>query len=91
MKRYNLLDGEAYGKRYQMVEETNGDWVWWEDVEAMTTLSKLETLSKDIFCAAFGRWQPPDEKAAAELVRWSVHIARGFLTYLDKAQQGEHP
>lgn len=33
MKRYNLLDGEVYGKRYQMVEERDGDWVWYEDVE----------------------------------------------------------
>ena len=53
----------------------------------MNELTKLEIFAKDIFTAAFGRWQPPDEKAAAELVRWSVHIARGFLTYLDKAQQ----
>lgn len=35
MKRYNLLDGESYGKRYQMVEEKDGDWVWYEDVEAV--------------------------------------------------------
>jgi len=57
----------------------------------MNQLTKLEIFSKDIFTAAFGRWQPPDEKATAELVRWSVHIARGFLTYLDKVQREETP
>ena len=57
----------------------------------MNELTKLEIFAKDIFTAAFGRWQPPDEKATIELVRWSVHIARGFLTYLDKAQQEAKP
>lgn len=39
MKRYNLLDGESYGKRYQMAEESNGDWVWYEEVEHLETIN----------------------------------------------------
>lgn len=49
MKRYNLLDGESYGKKYQMVEEKNGDWVWYEDLEEM-----VET-AKDVIA----RWDSP--------------------------------
>lgn len=44
MKRYNLLDGESYGKRYQMVEEKDGDWVWWEDVQAILEDYKLNNI-----------------------------------------------
>jgi len=49
MKRYNLLDGESYGKKYQMVEERDGDWVWYEDVEDV-----LEALQDAI--ALYGKF-----------------------------------
>lgn len=57
----------------------------------MTELTKLEIFSKDIFTAAFGRWQPPDAKATFELVKWSVNIAKVFLTHLDETQQEQEP
>lgn len=57
----------------------------------MTELTKLEIFSKDIFTAAFGRWQPPDAKATFELVKWSVNIAKVFLTHLDETQQEAQP
>lgn len=53
MKRYNLLDGESYGKRYQMVEEKDGDWVWWEDVESQ--FAELLEASE----AVVARWDSP--------------------------------
>lgn len=34
MKRYNQVRDGSYEPRSEMVEETNGDWVWYEDVEA---------------------------------------------------------
>lgn len=52
MKRYNLLDGESYGKKYQMVEEKDGDWVLYEDVEEMIE------AGKDVIA----RWDGPDWK-----------------------------
>lgn len=33
MKRYNAVVGGVYDNSV-MVEERDGDWVWWEDVEA---------------------------------------------------------
>lgn len=33
MKRYNAVQGGVYDNSV-MVEEKDGDWVWWEDVEA---------------------------------------------------------
>lgn len=55
----------------------------------MSKLSKTEVFAKDIFCAAFGRWQPPDEKATAELIRWSTHLAQAFVEYLENHQQAK--
>lgn len=34
MKRYNAVQGGVYDNSV-MVEERDGDWVWWEDVEAV--------------------------------------------------------
>jgi hypothetical protein len=35
MKRYNQVHNGTYEPRSEMVEETLGDWVWWEDVEML--------------------------------------------------------
>ena len=35
MKRYNAVVGGVYDNSV-MVEEPDGDWVWWEDVEAQS-------------------------------------------------------
>lgn len=34
MKRYNSVYAGSYTKPHEMVEENDGDWVWFEDVEA---------------------------------------------------------
>ena len=76
MKRYNLLDGEVYGKRYQMVEETNGDYVWFEDVEDRLKklegmnaelLRALETLTQDLINGAV--WSETKNKARAAIAK----------------------
>ena len=38
MKRYNSVYDGVYTKPNEMVEEANGDWVRWEDVEALEAL-----------------------------------------------------
>lgn len=43
MKRYNAVSGGVYDNSV-MVEETNGDWVWYEDVEAL--LNRLIAMLK---------------------------------------------
>ena len=35
MKRYNSVYDGSYTKPHEMVEEKDGDWVKWEDVEAL--------------------------------------------------------
>lgn len=35
MKRYNSVYNGSYTKPHEMVEETLGDWVWYEDVERL--------------------------------------------------------
>lgn len=61
IQRYDLLDGDSYGKRYQMVEETNGDWVWYEDVEALEDkCAELESQRAELLKALkrlLGGWQ----------------------------------
>ena len=39
MKRYNAVVGGVYDNSV-MVEERDGDWVWWEDVEEMVEAAK---------------------------------------------------
>ena len=45
MKRYNAVVGGVYDNSV-MVEETNGDWVWYEDIEALE--SKVRDLETKI-------------------------------------------
>ena len=43
MKRYNSVYDGVYTKPNEMVEEANGEWVRWEDVQiGPPTLTKLE-------------------------------------------------
>lgn len=43
MKRYNQVRDGSYEPRSEMVEETDGDYVLWEDVEAL-----LEELTRKL-------------------------------------------
>ena len=46
MKRYNQVRDGSYEPRSEMVEEDNGDWVWYEDVEHLEAINAelLEAL-----------------------------------------------
>lgn len=46
MKRYNQVRNGSYEPRSEMVEERDGDWVWWEDVE--TQCAKLESKCAEL-------------------------------------------
>lgn len=51
MKRYNAVQGGVYDNSV-MVEETNGDWVWYEDMEEMVEAAK----------AVVAQWETPNWK-----------------------------
>ena len=57
----------------------------------MSKLTKTEVFAKDIFCAAFVKWEPSKGTATvntvSELVKWSAHTAVEFVKYLDKLQR----
>lgn len=52
MKRYNQVRDGSYEPRSEMVEERDGDWVWWDDLDEL-----LESATDVI-----ARWDGPDWK-----------------------------
>lgn len=50
MKRYNSVYAGSYTKPHEMVEEKDGDWVWYEDVEEMVEAAK----------AVVAQWETPN-------------------------------
>ena len=52
MKRYNSVYDGVYTKPNEMVEEANGDWVRWEDVEAQC--AELEAKCAELLEALEG-------------------------------------
>jgi hypothetical protein len=49
MKRYNQVHNGTYEPRSEMVEETLGDWVWYEDVERLVE-ERQDLLEALIYC-----------------------------------------
>ena len=55
MKRYNSVYDGVYTKPNEMVEEANGDWVRWEDVEALEDkCAELESKCAELLEALEG-------------------------------------
>ena len=74
MKRYNAVVGGVYDNSV-MVEERDGDWVWWEDVEAV-----LEALEYAV--NIYGRFgavvnEPHNPGEWIELARAAIAKAKG--------------
>lgn len=57
MKRYNSVYAGSYTKPHEMVEENDGDWVWFEDVEHLEAinaelLEAVESLIANVYSCA---------------------------------------
>lgn len=69
MKRYNQVRDGSYEPRSEMVEEIDGDYVLWEDVDAKC--AELESKCAELLEAAkniVGCWDGSDWE-------WDEHIA----------------
>lgn len=79
MKRYNAVVGGVYDNSV-MVEETDGDWVWWEHVEAQCA-ELLEASEAIVARMDSGLWQ------------WDLHtcILVGRLRAAIAKAKGETP
>lgn len=83
MKRYNAVQGGVYDNSV-MVEEKDGDWVWYEDVEAQC--AELETKCAELLeaseaiVARWDRWKDQPHTPAGVFIdqlRSAIAEAKG--------------
>ena len=81
MKRYNAVQGGVYDNSV-MVEENDGDYVWYEDVEHLEAinaglLEALELLIANVHSCASCAYPTTEERDAWAKARAAIAKAKG--------------
>lgn len=80
MKRYNSVYAGSYTKPHEMVEENDGDWVWFEDVENLQDLhAALSVHAMKMLEALRYVATPEDDDDPAEVRRMALAAVRAFM------------